>query len=119
MDSFQLEVEDEGRDREIDEILASLQTRSFLLAVLDNEEPRILHASDGFLELSGFKRDDLPLATVGLFGHNTSGESMAKIIEAMKQKKSLGLHLLSYKKDGSSFWNLIYISPLKLSLIHI
>ena len=37
---------------------------------------------------------------------------MDKIRDAVKEKKAVSVRLLNYRKDGTPFWNNLYISPL-------
>lgn len=46
-------------------------------------------------------------------GAETNPEDVAKIREALAEGKSYCGRLLNYKKDGTPFWNLLTISPIK------
>lgn len=48
-----------------------------------------------------------------LQGSGTNPEDVAKIREALHTGKSYCGRLLNYKKDGTPFWNLLTISPIK------
>jgi len=48
-----------------------------------------------------------------LQGADTDPEDVAKIREALEAGKSYCGRLLNYKKDGTPFWNLLTISPIK------
>ena len=46
-------------------------------------------------------------------GPDTDPEDVAKIREAVVQGKNYCGRLLNYKKDGTAFWNLLTIAPIK------
>lgn len=46
-------------------------------------------------------------------GADTNAEDVGKIREALQEGKSYCGRLLNYKKDGTPFWNLLTISPIK------
>lgn len=48
-----------------------------------------------------------------LQGKDTDPDDVAKIREALQGGSSWCGRLLNYKKDGTSFWNLLTISPIK------
>lgn len=48
-----------------------------------------------------------------LQGADTDPEDVAKIREALQAGKIYCGRLLNYKKDGTPFWNLLTISPIK------
>lgn len=48
-----------------------------------------------------------------LQGAGTDPEDVAKIREALRGEGTYCGRLLNYKKDGSPFWNLLTIAPIK------
>lgn len=46
-------------------------------------------------------------------GADTNAEDVGKIREALQEGKGYCGRLLNYKKDGTPFWNLLTISPIK------
>ncbi|CAN1289326.1 PHOT2 [Linum perenne] len=48
-----------------------------------------------------------------LQGPDTDVKEVAKIREAVKSGKSFSGRLLNYKKDGTPFWNLLTVTPIK------
>lgn len=48
-----------------------------------------------------------------LQGSDTDPEDVAKIREALQAGTSYCGRLLNYKKDGTPFWNLLTIAPIK------
>lgn len=46
-------------------------------------------------------------------GSDTDPEDVAKIREALQSGSTYCGRLLNYKKDGTPFWNLLTIAPIK------
>lgn len=74
----------------------------------------LLLANPAFLELTGY---DL-LEVVGkdcrfLQGPETSKEALAEIRAGMNAGSDINVTLLNYRKDGSSFWNQLHVSPVR------
>ncbi|KAI9137234.1 hypothetical protein BKA69DRAFT_1099021 [Paraphysoderma sedebokerense] len=72
----------------------------------------ITHASDGFTELTGYKRDEMGKNCRFLQGIHTSHESIQRIKEALTTQREVTELLVNYRKNGEPFWNLLYIVPL-------
>ncbi len=72
----------------------------------------IVFANDSFLRLTGYAREEV----VGrncrfLQGPETDPDAVAEIRTAIARGDDVSIDLLNYRKDGSSFWNALYISP--------
>ena len=48
-----------------------------------------------------------------LQGEGTDPKEVAKIRDAVKHGKLCSVRLLNYRKDGSPFWNLLTVTPIK------
>ncbi|BFZ21773.1 hypothetical protein BsWGS_24811 [Bradybaena similaris] len=76
----------------------------------------IVYCSDGFCELTGFCRAHVMAkgsCCKFLYGPETSDVEIAKIMEALEDKNELKTELQLYRKNGTPFWCLLDIVPIK------
>ena len=72
----------------------------------------IVYANDAFLRMCGYAREEL-LGTNCRFlqGPDTDTTKVAEVREAIEGRRDISVDLLNYRKDGTSFWNALYVSP--------
>nr|AML78801.1 putative LOV domain-containing protein [Lunularia cruciata] len=88
--------------------------QSFVLADPHIPDMPIVHASDLFLHLTGYSREEV----VGrncrfLQGPDTDPAAVAQIRASIKEEKPCSVRILNYRKDKRPFWNLLHISPVR------
>ncbi|XP_056853089.1 phototropin-2 isoform X3 [Raphanus sativus] len=98
------------------ELKTALSTLQQTFVVSDATQPHcpIVYASSGFFTMTGYTSKEI----VGrncrfLQGPDTDQKEVAKIRDCVKNGKSYCGRLLNYKKDGTPFWNLLTITPIK------
>ncbi len=72
----------------------------------------IVYVNDAFLRMSGYARSEV-------LGHNcrflqgaqTDHGAVALIREAVEARTDIAIDILNYRKDGTPFWNALYLSP--------
>nr|AML77717.1 putative LOV domain-containing protein [Crassula perforata] len=88
--------------------------QTFVVSDATKPDIPIMYASAGFFKMTGYTSKEV----IGrncrfLQGSDTDPEELAKIRETLKEGSSYCGRLLNYKKDGTSFWNLLTIAPIK------
>nr|AHZ63871.1 phototropin [Pteridium aquilinum] len=88
--------------------------QTFVVSDATRKDYPILYASAGFFKMTGYSSKEV----IGrncrfLQGADTDPEDVAKIREALAEGKNYCGRLLNYKKDGTAFWNLLTIAPIK------
>uniref|UniRef100_A0A8D8A0I0 Potassium voltage-gated channel subfamily H member 8 n=2 Tax=Culex pipiens TaxID=7175 RepID=A0A8D8A0I0_CULPI len=76
----------------------------------------IVYCSDGFVELSGFSRAQIMqkgCACRFLYGPETREDHKSQIESSLDGKNELKLEVIFYKKNGTPFWCLLDIVPIK------
>lgn len=98
-----------------DIFFAAVETTRMPMIVTDPSRPDnpIIFANHAFLEMTGYSADEI----VGhncrfLQGPETDREVVATVREAIANKRDIATEILNYRKDGSTFWNALFISPI-------
>ncbi|CAK9231174.1 unnamed protein product [Sphagnum troendelagicum] len=97
----------------IKDALSTFQ-QTFVVSDATKPDFPILYASAGFFNMTGYT----PQEVIGhncrfLQGPETDPEDVRKIREALQMGRNFCGRLLNYKKNGSAFWNLLTITPIK------
>nr|AML77604.1 putative LOV domain-containing protein [Equisetum hyemale] len=88
--------------------------QSYVLANPHLPDMPIVHASDMFLQLTGYSREEV----VGrncrfLQGPGTDALDVQHIRDCIKADKSCTIRILNYRKDGRPFWNFLHVAPVR------
>ncbi|KAF2286355.1 hypothetical protein GH714_015253 [Hevea brasiliensis] len=99
--------------QELKDALATLQ-QTFVVSDATKPDCPIMYASSGFFRMTGYTSEEV----IGrncrfLQGPETDRQEVAKIRDAVKNGRSYCGRLVNYKKDGTSFWNLLTVTPIK------
>ena len=97
-----------------DPFAAAIRATRMSMIITDPRQPDnpIVFANRAFQRLSGY-----PLAEIMgrncrfLQGPGTDGAAVTRIREALEARQDINLDILNYRKDGTPFWNALYISP--------
>ena len=86
------------------------------MAVSDPRLPDtpLVFVNDSFLKLTGYPRDEvLGRNCRFLQGPETDPTARARIHAALDAGESIEIDLLNYRRDGTTFWNALYVSPVR------
>jgi PAS domain S-box-containing protein len=76
-------------------------------------EQTIVYANDAFLRMTGYAREEvLGRNCRFLQGAATNRDTVREIADALRERREVTTELINYRKDGSTFWNLLYICPI-------
>jgi PAS domain S-box-containing protein len=102
------------QDHRDDIFFAAIETTRMPMLVTDPRRPDnpIVFANRAFLSMTGYSPEEI----VGhncrfLQGPDTDPSSVAALRDAIQDRHEISLELLNYRKDGTSFWNALFISP--------
>jgi PAS domain S-box-containing protein len=83
-----------------------------IITSADGDNP-ILYANAAFLDMTGYSTDEvLGKNCRFLQGADTDPDTTEEIRSAVAERRELMVEILNYRRDGSTFWNLIHILPL-------
>lgn len=99
--------------QELKDALSNLQ-QTFVVSDATRPDIPIIYASAGFYTMTGYSAKEI----IGrncrfLQGPETDQNEVAKIRDAVKAGKSFCGRLLNYRKDGTPFWNLLTVTPIR------
>jgi PAS domain S-box-containing protein len=93
---------------------AAIQTTRMPMVVSDPHQPDnpMVFVNNAFVQMCGYSREEL-------IGHNcrflqgpeTDPETIDEVRSAIAERRELATEILNYRKDGSTFWNALFISP--------
>jgi PAS domain S-box-containing protein len=99
-----------------DPFAAAVRATRMPMVITDPAQPDnpIVFCNVAFQELTGYAREEI----IGrncrfLQGPDTDPASIAQVREAIDAGHDVGVDLLNYRKDGSTFWNALYLSPVR------
>lgn len=74
----------------------------------------IVFCNEAFQQLTGYDLEDvLGRNCRFLQGPDTDRATVALVREAIEKGESISVDMLNYRKDGSTFWNAFYLSPVR------
>ncbi|SDV49161.1 histidine kinase famiy protein [Chitinasiproducens palmae] len=102
------------RDHRDDIFFAAIETTRMPMIVTDpsTDDNPIIFANRAFLSMTGYELEEI-------IGHNcrflqgpeSDRLTITAIREAVEDRREITTEILNYRKDGSTFWNALFISP--------
>ncbi len=76
----------------------------------------IIFTNDAFTQLTGHSAEEAIGQNVSfLFGPRTDIASASKLVDALGEGRSSEVEVLNYKRDGTSYWSKVSLSPVAVS----
>jgi PAS domain S-box-containing protein len=101
-------------DTHSDIFFAAVEMTRMPMIVTDPNQPDnpIVFSNQAFLRMTGYDRDEI----IGrncrfLQGPDTDRETVAEIRRAIETRREIATDILNYRKNGSTFWNALFIAP--------
>lgn len=97
-----------------DPFAAAVRATRMPMIVTDPRQPDnpIVFANEAFLRLTGYERHEVSGKNCRfLQGPDTDRGAVEQVREAIASNRDIAIDLLNYRKDGTAFWNALYISP--------
>jgi PAS domain S-box-containing protein len=83
-----------------------------ILADPRQDDCPIVFANNAFLDLTGYEETEVLNRNCRfLQGAATDPAAVAQLREAIRDHRALALEILNYRRDGSPFWNAIFMGP--------
>ncbi|OZV69707.1 PAS domain-containing sensor histidine kinase [Winogradskyella aurantia] len=106
------------KESELDLMLRSkaLESASNGILITDALRPDnpIIYYNSAFLELTGYSKEEVLNKNCRfLQGEDRDQKGLDKLREAIKQGENCLVTLRNYKKDGTLFWNDLYVTPIR------
>lgn len=105
---------DSGVGLGTDPFAAAVRATRMPMLITDPTKPDnpIVFVNDAFARLTGYSREE----TLGrncrfLQGPGTNADDVKRMREAINRRVPIELDLLNYRKDGTTFWNRLLMSP--------
>ncbi len=106
-------LQPEQRLRLLDEAVGVTREGIVISDSTQPDEP-IIYVNEGFEQITGYPREEvLGRNCRFLQGPETNPDQTDRIREALVTGSPVQVELLNYRRDGSAFWNLVSITPLR------
>lgn len=97
-----------------DPFAAAMRATRMSMLITDPRQPDnpIVYCNNSFLKLTGYGRDEVMGRNCRfLQGEETDAGAIDAIRAALRNRTDIAIDILNYRKDGTPFWNALYISP--------
>ena len=97
-----------------DPFASAVRTTRMPMVITDPRQPDnpIVFCNDAFCNLTGYEREEILGRNCRfLQGPPSRSDDVARIRQAIERREGIQIDLLNHRKDGTTFWNALLISP--------
>ncbi|MFS0770885.1 histidine kinase famiy protein [Sphingomonas sp. 1P08PE] len=97
-----------------DIFFAAVKTTRMPMIVTDPHRPDnpIIFCNDAFTFMTGYTEDEIVGSNCRfLQGPETDREVIGQLRSAIEKREEVAVEVLNYRKNGSTFWNALFVSP--------
>lgn len=97
-----------------DPFAAAVRATRMAMIITDprRDDNPIVFVNDAFLTMTGYSRAEIMGRNCRfLQGRDTDASAVRQIRAAIDAKRDIAIDVLNYRKDGTTFWNALYVSP--------
>ncbi|MBD8548371.1 histidine kinase famiy protein [Sphingomonas sp. CFBP 8760] len=101
-------------DAPSDIFFAAVKTTRMPMVVTDPHQPDnpIIFCNDAFSFMTGYAEHEIVGSNCRfLQGPETDREMIAQVRAAIEKREEVAVEVLNYRKNGSTFWNALFVSP--------
>lgn len=99
-----------------DPFAAAFKATRMPMLITDPRQPDnpIIFCNKAFCTLTGYEVGELIGRNCRLLqGPQTDPDAVTKLRDAVASQKDIAVDILNYRKDGSKFWNALFVSPVR------
>ena len=115
MDENAFYISNESVEKDFHLLTAALHSSKSGVIITDNQQPDnpIIFCNEAFENMSGYKRGEI----IGkncrfLQGNDRNQDARFELLDALEKGRSCRIELRNYRKNGSLFWNELYMAPI-------
>ena len=99
-----------------DPFAAAFKATRMPMLITDPRQPDnpIIFCNGAFATLTGYDIKELVGRNCRLLqGRDTDADAVAELRKAILDERDVAIDILNYRKDGSTFWNALFVSPVR------
>lgn len=99
-----------------DPFAAAFKATRMPMLITDPHQPDnpIIFCNEAFSTLTGYSVEELIGRNCRLLqGPETDSGAIARLRDAIEAERDVAIDILNYRKDGSQFWNALFVSPVR------
>lgn len=107
-------ITQDGLDDRGSVFFAALEMTRMPMILTDprQDDNPIVFANNAFLDLTGYEAAEIAGRNCRfLQGADTDPDAVAELRRAIGAREAIALEILNYRRDGSAFWNAVFVGP--------